>query len=548
MCLENQIPYIENVNLKWRKAMLKNIYKKSLNYKGLLILVNLLLIVIYACEMIIPYMFTNFIDTITVTKSFSSISMPIVFISITLVILLISSFIKNVSSEYLISKINNDFLNELDDKLEHIPLKESKKHSPAYLNQRLFNDIITSVTFVHESFSVALIMLVSTIVLLVLIAFTQKFMLIVVASAVLINTVGILIYHKLMYKRGYEYREIHSQYYSSNNDRLDNIKETKIHSWYEISGLNVNKSFNELLKKGLQVYKVMASINNVGTLSKNTSLILTILLGGYLFTLGEISIGQLILVSTYTNMCLSNTESFLKLGQEYQHSKVCYDRLVEFLDVPDERNGDLVLENINTIEINDLSFAYDDSKELFSSFNLKLIKGNIYCLKGKNGDGKSTLIDLLLGLNYDYEGSISYNDIDIKNIDMRDVRKTQISMILQEPKLQRISVKENLLRGLNDVNDSDIQDFCNLFKMNDLLDLDDAQSLSGGEKQKISVIRGLLKSSDLLVLDEPVSAMDVDGVRRLKTKLKSIKENKIIIFISHNEELFDIVNKFIEIR
>lgn len=528
--------------------MLKNIYKKSLNYKGLLILVNLLLIVIYACEMIIPYMFTNFIDTITVTKSFSSISMPIVFISITLVILLISSFIKNVSSEYLISKINNDFLNELDDKLEHIPLKESKKHSPAYLNQRLFNDIITSVTFVHESFSVALIMLVSTIVLLVLIAFTQKFMLIVVASAVLINTVGILIYHKLMYKRGYEYREIHSQYYSSNNDRLDNIKETKIHSWYEISGLNVNKSFNELLKKGLQVYKVMASINNVGTLSKNTSLILTILLGGYLFTLGEISIGQLILVSTYTNMCLSNTESFLKLGQEYQHSKVCYDRLVEFLDVPDERNGDLVLENINTIEINDLSFAYDDSKELFSSFNLKLIKGNIYCLKGKNGDGKSTLIDLLLGLNYDYEGSISYNDIDIKNIDMRDVRKTQISMILQEPKLQRISVKENLLRGLNDVNDSDIQDFCNLFKMNDLLDLDDAQSLSGGEKQKISVIRGLLKSSDLLVLDEPVSAMDVDGVRRLKTKLKSIKENKIIIFISHNEDLFDIVDNFIEIR
>ncbi len=528
--------------------MLKNIYKKTLNYKGLLILVNLLLVVIYAGEMIIPYMFTNFIDTITVTKSFSSISTPIMAISITLVILLITSFIKNVSSEYLISKVNNDFLNELDDKLEHIPLKESKKHSPAYLNQRLFNDIITSVTFVHESFSVALIMLVSTIVLLVLIASTQKFMLIVVAAAVLINTIGIIIYHKLMYKRGYEYREIHSQYYSSNNDRLENIKETKIHSWYEISGLNVDKSFNKLLKKGLQVYKVMASISNVGTLSKNISLILTILLGGYLFTLGKISIGQLILVSTYTNMCLSNTESFLKLGQEYQHAKVCYDRLEEFLKVADEHNGDIVLKKINTIEINDLSFSYDESKLLLSSFNLKLVKGNIYCLKGKNGDGKSTLVDLLLGINYDYEGSIFYDNIDIKSIDMRGVRKTQISMILQEPKLQRLPVKENLMRGLNDVNEVDIQDLCNLFNMNGLLDLEDAQSLSGGEKQKVSVIRGLLKNSDLLVLDEPVSAIDVDGVKCLKTKLKSIKENKIIILISHNEDLLDIVDHFIEIR
>lgn len=530
------------------KVMLKKIYGKSLTHKGLFLLVNLLLVIIYACEMIIPYMFSKFIDGVALSKSFTAARIPIIVISSVLIVLLIASYIKNICSEYLISKVNNDFLNDLDEKLELIPLKETKNENPAYLNQRLFNDIITAVTFAHENFSVAVITSISTLVLFVLIALTQKIMLVIVAVAVLINTIGILIYHKLMYKRGYEYREIHSLYYSSNNDRLSNIKETKIHSWYSISGEVVNSNFSKLLKKGIQLYKVMASITNVGTLSKNISLILTIALGGYLFTINKISIGQLILVTTYTNMCLTNTELFLKLGQEYQHAKVSYDRLKEFQDIPDEHNGDMMIDHINTIELNDLSFGYDESKPLYTSFNLKLERGKIYCLKGKNGEGKSTLLDLILGLNYDYDGAIFYNDTDIKSIDMRHARKRLVSTILQEPKMQRVSVRENLVRGLKDINEIHFDELVHIFDLNELLKGEDAQSLSGGEKQKVSVIRGLLKDSDLLILDEPVSAMDTDGINCLKEILLSLKPDKIILFISHNEELYEIVDDFIAIN
>lgn len=527
--------------------MLKKIYEKSLHYKGLFILLNLLIIIIYACEMIIPYMFSDFIDSVTLTNSLSSIRTPILVISIMLVVLLISSFIKNVFSEYLISKVNNDFLNELDEKLERIPLEETKQHNPAYLNQRLFNDIITSVTFVHENFSVAIIMLISTMVLLVLIALTQKLMLIVVGIAIVINIVGILFFNKLMYKRGYEYREIHSLYHSSNNDRLSNIKETKIHSWYEISGNDVNKNFGDLLTKGVGLYKVIALLGNVGTLSKNITLILTILFGGYLYTSGEISIGQLILVTTYTNMCLSNTEFFLKLGQQYQHAKVSYDRLKEFQDIPDEHNGDVMIDHINTIELKDLSFGYEASKPLYTALNLKLSKGNIYCLKGKNGEGKSTLLNLILGLNVDYDGAIFYDDVDIKDIDMRYTRKTLISTVLQESKMHRASIQENILRGLKDISEIDMDHLVKIFDLNHLVLIDEGQTLSGGEKQKVSVIRGLLKSSDVLILDEPVSAMDNEGVQKLKSILQSLKSTKIVLFISHNEELYDIVDHFIEL-
>ncbi|WP_240837726.1 ABC transporter ATP-binding protein [Acidaminobacter sp. JC074] len=523
--------------------MIMSIVRKSLKYKGLFILVNVLLIIVYACEMLIPYMFSQFVDNITLTGTFSVVLEPVLIITLALVVLLIASFIKHVYSEYLISKVNNDFLDELDKKLESLPLKVTQKENPSYLNRRLFNDIITAVTFVHENFSVAIIMSLSSLVLLGLIASIQKLMLPVVFLAVFINTLGILVFHKLIYKRGYEYREIHNLYYSSNNDRLSNIKETKIHAWYDISGHQVNQNFNNLLNKGIQVYKVMASISNIGTLSKNISLILSILLGGYLFTLDKMSIGQLILVSTYTNMCLINTESFLKLGQEYQHAKVSYNRLHEFLDMPDEANGDLVLEDIHNLEIKDLSFSYDESKRLISSLDLVLTRGKIYCLKGKNGHGKTTLVDLILGLNHDYCGAIRYNGHELKDLDMRHARKHLISVVLQEPQMQRISVKDNLYRGLQTSSDDKA-----VFDIEEILDLEDAQTLSGGEKQKIAVLRALLKGSEVLILDEPVSAMDAEGIRQLKNELQAMKSKKIILLISHNEEVFDIVDEFIEIK
>lgn len=306
-------------------------------------------------------------------------------------------------------------------------------------------------------------------------------------------------------------------------------------------------AFGKLLTTGISLNKVLALLNNIGSLTKNITLILTMIVGGKFLVDGSITIGQFMLITTYTNMCLSNSEFFLKLGQSFQHARVCFTRLEEFTNIEDEQNGTLGLEAIHSIEIKNLSFAYPEMAPLYTDLNLEFNKGKIYCLKGKNGDGKSTLIDLLLGLNSHYEGSICFNNIEISNIDMRLLRKEKISVILQEPIVQRISVKDNMLRGIGIYSSQAMEKLCEYFHMDKVIESDDAFSLSGGEKQKVSVIRGLLKQSDVLILDEPVSAMDTSGIERLKNELITRKDDKIIIFISHNEELFDIVDEFVEL-
>lgn len=500
----------------------------------------------FVCEIIIPYEFSNFIDIISKSECLADLNKTLCIIVIASLILLLTSFFKGILSSQLNEKVTNRFINQVDRKLEKIPLSKSKCNDPAYLNTRIFNDVITSVTFSIDTLIPSLIMFVSTCFLFYMVASINIIMLTLMSISLLINVLGIVILNKYLYTKGYAYREANNNYFAANHDRLASIKETKIHSWYDISGVELEKTYNIALRKKLSLVKIMSLQDVIGLLSKNITIIMIMIVGSRMFLKEDISIGQLILISSYTSMCLGYSEHFLKLGQSYQHAKVCYSRLEEFFIERDEINGSNLVESIHRIEIKEMSFSYPDSESLYSNFNLKLDKGKIYCLKGKNGLGKSTLVDILLGINYGYTGSIEYNGINIKTIDMIQTRRENISVILQEPKIHSKSLMENITRGVSLYFGEALKGLVSTFAINKIKN-EDARTMSGGEKQKLAIIRGLLKAKDFLVLDEPVSALDSSSISSFKKELLKIKDHKIILIISHNEELYEIVDDFIEL-
>lgn len=527
--------------------MIRTIFKRCLQYKWTFFLISVLLFVIYLCQLLIPYVFSSFIDTISQDTLVGVSTNPIVTIGGLTIILMISSYFHHILSELFISKVSYDFLRDIDNKLEHIPLRKTEKYNPAYLNNRIFNDILTTFGFIIHNYLVAIIMVVSTAVLFILIIQINVFLVLIPIAALTINILGILVLNKAFYKRGYQYRELNNRYLSDNNDLISQIKETKIHSWQDISGQRVEKSFKELLKTGISLNKVLAALNNIGTFSKNLTLVLTMLVGGTLIINQTITIGEFILITYYTNMCLNYSEYFLKLGQEYQHAKISNDRLEELLEIENENNGTKLLKSITEIKINNLKFSYPESPTLFKGFNYTFNKGKVYCLKGKNGEGKTTFIDLLLGLDYNFKGSIEYNDIKLSDLDMIAIRRKEVSMVMQEPRLQRMPVLENITRGIVDYSIESLNRLCDLFGLTNIIDLEESISLSGGEKQKVSIIRGILKTPSLIIMDEPISALDTPSINVLKQELSKRKNDTIIILISHNEELFDIIDEFIEL-
>jgi len=527
--------------------MIKVILKRFMAFKTRFFLINILLLFAYICQLLIPYIFTDFIDDITQNATVGIDFTSVLIISILTIILMGSTYVQHILTEVLTIKTGYIFLEDVDNKLEHAPIRKIEKYSPSYLNNRIFNDILTTLGFVINHFVVAIIMMISTIVLFLLILQINPFLVFIPLSAIVINITGILVLNKEYYKRGYQYREDNNQYVSDNNDLLSQIKETKVHSWYDISGERVEKSYKKLLKTGIRLNKVLALLNNIGTFSKNITLILTMFVGGYFLVNNTISIGEFILITYYTNMCLNYSEYFLKLGQQYQHAKVSYDRIEELFSIEDENNGANIIEVINTIKLEDISYSYPESPILINKLNFTFEKGKVYCLKGKNGEGKSTLIDIILGLDYSFEGFIKYNNIDIQKLDMINIRKNYISVVLQEPKVQRLPVFSNLIRGIENYSENELEGYINLFDLKKILNNPDSTSLSGGEKQKISIVRALLKNPSILILDEPISALDNASIKKLKAALSNIKDSMTVILISHNEVLFDIVDEFVEL-
>jgi ATP-binding cassette subfamily C protein len=262
------------------------------------------------------------------------------------------------------------------------------------------------------------------------------------------------------------------------------------------------------------------------------------------------TLGDFTILNNYQSTLLQALVVIFSFGSEYQKALVSYNRLKKIFNIEENKDGIVNIQSVDSIKICELSYKIENNV-LFENVNINLEKGNIYCISGKNGTGKSTLLDILSGVNYDYEGNIYYNGIDIKNISVTDTRKYNLSFLEQEPVLISNDLYENLTLGLDNVDRNRILDLFNeLFEkpMEEFCKREDASlqdelKMSGGEKQKVSLIRALYKPADVMLLDEPTSALDSKSKIKLINILNRCKKEKIIIIITHDRDLLSVADK-----
>ncbi len=212
---------------------------------------------------------------------------------------------------------------------------------------------------------------------------------------------------------------------------------------------------------------------------------------------------------------------------------------------------------IDKLKIKDVSFKYNDKKNILISLNKNIIQGDILAISGPSGSGKSTLLDLITGFKIPNEGNISLGKYNV-NVASKSFFK-KISYVPQSIFLFDDTIKNNII--FNDIENFDEEKFklsIKISKLDKLLQLlpdqentnigEIGKKISGGEKQRIGIARAIYKNPDVLILDEATNAIDSETEEQIFTGLqKFISKNKILIFVSHKEQLLKFSNKTIKL-
>ena len=215
----------------------------------------------------------------------------------------------------------------------------------------------------------------------------------------------------------------------------------------------------------------------------------------------------------------------------------------------------------NEITISNLSFGYKKNADhLFKNFSYKFQKDKIYAFRGESGVGKSTLMNILSGLIENYDGSIYFNNENLRDINKNDwFNKISIvpqNVFINEDTLlnnvildqDKQNIKEEIDKANHAISKSGLKSFVEkLENGTNTLIKNNAKLISGGEKQRLAIARAIYKNSDILFFDEPVNNLDTENIEKFKKTLSEIKKDKIIIIIAHQKELYSFCDELIYI-
>ncbi len=424
------------------------------------------------------------------------------------------------------------------------------KKEEAYLNQRINGDSYNLITFCIETLENVFVNIIFLIVPVIMLYNMNKFITIIMLGYISLYVMVYLLLKEKIYIAGFKFKEGQAKFFSRLFEQFKYIKLIKLNSIREEINNRLFREFSKFFETAVQCQKTNFLYNSLDSIISIIAQITLFIIGGFHVLNGSFTIGMFTIFSSYFNMILNASSYFFSLGSSYQDSISSYNRIKEILDVDVETNGNIKLSNIEKISLKNVTFSYNlhDSYNIIQSFSYEFCKGNIYSIMGSNGVGKSTLINLLLGIYIDeHKGIISYNNINIQNIDMISARKDLIGIAEQEPTLINDSILYNIIfnNSTSEDNKKKIYQYSKILNIEEFMRtrtldfyLDEKNTnLSGGEKQKLAILKVMLKNPEVIIFDEPTSALDTNTSIKFIDYLKSIKKDKIIINITHDNAL-----------
>lgn len=524
---------------------MRRILKYVLKYKSILFFGSIAMFIIIGLDLLVPYMQKILVDTGLIGENYSVI-VPIIigFLSISLVKSLLG-YVKEYTYDLVGTKVHQDIKLQMFDKIQSFEFEYFGTVNTGELMSRIGEDIEN----VWQTIGFGLRLFVENIVYFVVstvILFCLNWKLALCCFAIMIPIGYIAM--KLESKFGATYGEISDQTAKINTAAQENIAGVRLVKAFArekheiLKFLEMNKSYYNM------------NINQAKTISKyfppiefltNISLVIMIILGGYFVMIGDMTLGVLVAFSGYIWNLIWPMRMLGWLIDVISKNNASAKKIFNILDR--EQTLDLSmsikadLDIKGAVEFENVSFNYGD-REILKDISMKVKPGNKVAIMGTTGAGKSTLLNLL-GRYYDVNsGSVSVDNIDVKEMTLETLRKN-ISVVPQETFLFSDTILNNLKFGNESVTFEEIEEMCKIACCYDFInELEEGYNteigergigLSGGQKQRLCIARALIKKSPILILDDATSALDMETEYELLSNLKKQNDLNTIFIVAH---------------
>lgn len=281
------------------------------------------------------------------------------------------------------------------------------------------------------------------------------------------------------------------------------------------------------------------------------TIVLLTAFSGWLALQSRITAGQMLTVVALTDNIVTFVMSLDGTISAFRRASVSLGRLSAFLRQEEERKNGREVGQIREIAFRDIRFVYPGSnrteEEIYGGLSEVWRQGKVIFVKGGNGEGKSTLIKLLMGIYDVLSGQISINGIPIQEYSLRSLRE-RIVVVPQENVLFQGSIRDNLACG-KDISPEQMEEVCRKIGIHEeilrmperygTMLTENGGVLSGGQKQRLCLARALLREGDVYLFDEPTSALDRENRARLAWVVEELSKDRIVVVITHEKELLD---------
>ncbi len=530
----------ENVSFKWA-------FKEFIWPRKKIIALGLVLIVIRSLSgLVLPLATKNLFDSVIPSKDMQALTMLLLLVLGAIVVQSVSSFsltrLLSVEAQHLISILRT----KVQQKLLKLPINFFDNNKSGALVSRVMSDV----EGVRNLVGTGLVQLVGG-------SFTAIISLILMiridALMTLFTLVPVGLFAFVALKAFGKIRPIFRERGKINAEVTGRLTET-LNGVRVIKGFNAEEQENKTFEDGVErlYLNVKKSLTATALITSSSTLLLGLAstgimgIGGYFMMGGTMTMGDFMSFTLLLGFMVAPIVQMGNIGSQLTEAMAGLDRTQELMNMKEEDDSEIRTERTETlhgdIEFEDVSFSYEENKEVLHSINFKAPAGSVTALVGSSGSGKSTIASLAATFLNPISGKVSIDGIDLSKVNLSSYRQ-HLGVVLQDDFLYEGTIRENILfprpnateeQLLAAVKGAYVDEFTDRF--DDGLETvigERGVKLSGGQRQRISIARALLADPKIIILDEATSNLDTESESFIQKSLQELMKDRTTFVIAH---------------